>query len=95
MRSHKHLVNTIQGGEGMTPLLPDNFVQNDVVDTEYFILFKDDNTDSLNKRVRTLINNLASCGLVASQTSNEDLRMVLDNFLNGGKSFAERTVTTA
>jgi len=71
----------------------DMFMKNDVVDTEYFILFKDDNTDSLNKRVRTLINNLASCGLVASQTSNEDLRMVLDNFLNGGKSFSERTVT--
>ena len=71
----------------------DMFMKNDVVDTEYFILFKDDNTDSLNKRVRTLINNLASCGLVASQTSNEDLRMVLDNFLNGGKTFSERTVT--
>lgn len=71
----------------------DMFMKNDVVDTEYFILFKDESTDSLNKRVRTLINNLASCGLVASQTSNEDLRMVLDNFLNGGKSFTERTVT--
>ena len=29
MRSHMHLVNTIQGGEGMTPLLPDNIVQNE------------------------------------------------------------------
>ena len=71
----------------------DMFMKNDVVDTEYFILFKDDNTDSLNKKVRTLINNLASCGLIASQTSNEDLRMVLDNFLNGGQSYTERTVT--
>lgn len=70
----------------------DMFMKNDVVDTEYFILFKDENTDSLNKRVRTLINNLASCGLVASQTSNEDLRMILDNFLNGGQSFSERSV---
>jgi hypothetical protein len=68
-------------------------MKNDVVDTEYFILFKDDNTDSLNKKVRTLINNLASCGLIASQTSNEDLRMILDNFLNGGQSYTERTVT--
>ena len=71
----------------------DMFMKNDVVDTEYFILFKDDNTDSLNKKVRTLINNLASCGLIASQTSNEDLRMILDNFLNGGQSYTERTVT--
>lgn len=70
----------------------DLFVQNDVVDTEYFILFKDDNSESLNKRVRNLINNLATCGLIASQVSNEDLRMILDNFLNGGKQYVERTV---
>lgn len=70
----------------------DLFVQNDVVDTEYFILFKDETTDSMNKRVRNLINNLASCGLIASQVSNEDLRMILDNFLNGGKQYVERTV---
>ena len=72
----------------------DMFVNNDVVDTEYYILFKDDNTDSLNKRVRNLINNLATCGLIASQTSNDDLRMVLDNFLNGGETYKNRTVTT-
>lgn len=72
----------------------DLFVNNDVVDTEYFILFKDDNTDSMNKKVRNLINNLATCGLIASQVSNEDLRMILDNFLNGGKQYTERTVTS-
>lgn len=70
----------------------DMFMQNDVVDTEYFILFKDDNTESLNKRVRTLISNLSNCGLIASQTSNDDLRMVLDNFLNGGTTFKNRSV---
>ena len=70
----------------------DMFMQNDVVDTEYFILFKDNNNDSLNKRVRSLINNLASCGLIASQTSNDDLRIILDNFLNGGATFNNRTV---
>ena len=31
-----------------------------------------------------LINALAGAGLQAQQTSNEDLRVVLDNFLNGG-----------
>ncbi|MBR3116279.1 MAG: hypothetical protein IKF36_00200 [Bacilli bacterium] len=71
----------------------DLFIQNDVVDTEYFILFKDSNTDSITKRVRMLINNLATCGLIASQTSNDDLRMILDNFLNGGKTYKNRTVT--
>lgn len=70
----------------------DLFINNDVVDTEYYILFKDDNTESLNKRVRNLINNLATCGLIASQTSNDDLRMVMDNFLNGGTSFKNRSV---
>ncbi len=70
----------------------DMFVQNDVVDTEYFILFKDNASDSLNKKVRELINNLATCGLIASQTSNEDLRMILDNFLNGGTTYKNRSV---
>jgi hypothetical protein len=72
----------------------DMFVNNDVVDTEYFILFKDNNTDSLNKKVRNLINNFASCGLIASQTSNDDLRMILDNFLNGGVTYKNRTVAS-
>ena len=73
----------------------DMFVNNNIVDTEYFILFKDDNTDSMTKRVRELINNLATCGLIASQVSDEDLRMILDNFLNGGKTYTERSVTVA
>ena len=40
--------------------------------------------DKIQKRVRLLINGLANCGLNASQTSNDDLRTILDNFLNGG-----------
>lgn len=72
----------------------DNFVQNDVVDTEYFILFKANNGEEVTRNIRSLISNLASSGLIGSQVSNEDLRMILDNFLNGGKTFTERTVTT-
>lgn len=68
------------------------FINNSVVDTEYFILFKEKDNDGIQKKVRLLINGLASCGLIASQTSNEDLRMILDNFLNGGVSFENRTV---
>ena len=71
----------------------DNFVQNDVVDTEYFILFKADTSDEVTKNIRGLISNLAQSGLIGTQVSNEDLRMLLDNFLNGGKTFTERTVT--
>ena len=33
-----------------------------------------------------MINGLAAAGLVASQTSTDDLRMILDNFLNGGQT---------
>ena len=68
------------------------FINNNVVDTEYFILFKESNTENLNKKIRNLINNIASCGLIASQTSNEDLRMILNNFLTGGTNFTARTV---
>ncbi len=60
------------------------FTNNNIVDTEYYILFKDASDDVLQKRVRLLINGLASCGLNASQVSNDDLRIVLENFLNGG-----------
>lgn len=68
------------------------FINNSVVDTEYFILFKEKENDGIQKKVRLLINGLASCSLIASQTSNEDLRMILDNFLNGGVSFENRMV---
>lgn len=61
------------------------FMNNNVVDTEYFLLFKDKNNDILQKRIRNLINNFASAGLTAFQTNNDDLRTILDNFLNGGQ----------
>ena len=62
------------------------FMSNSVVDTEYFLLFKDKKNDVLQKRIRNLINNFASAGLTAFQTNNDDLRMILDNFLNGGQT---------
>ena len=42
--------------------------------------------DRIQRRIRMLINALATAGLSAKQTSNEDLRVILDNFLNGGKT---------
>lgn len=61
-----------------------DFMDNNVTDTEYYILFKDKNMDILQKRIRTVITGLANCGLDSAQTSNDDLRVLLDNFLNGG-----------
>ena len=66
----------------------DLFIDNDVVDTEYFIIFKEKRPELLEKKVRNLITGLASCGLIASQTSNEDLRVIIDNFLNAGRKFS-------
>lgn len=63
------------------------FVNNDVVDTEYYILFKETNGELMQKKLRNLINTLASAGLISGQTSNDDLRMIIDNFLNGGRKY--------
>lgn len=65
----------------------DYFINNDVVDTEYFILFKEKDDQMLQKKLRNMINSLATAGLIASQTSNDDLRMIIDNFFNGGRKF--------
>ena len=60
------------------------FIHNNIVDTEYYFLFRAKDPELLQKRVRMMINGLATCGLNASQASNSDLRVILDNFLNGG-----------
>lgn len=57
-----------------------------VVDTEYYILFKEKKLDVIQKRLHALISNLANCGLNSQQTSNNDLRVILDNFFNGGSA---------
>lgn len=72
-----------------------DFMHNNVVDTEYYILFKEKNMDLLQKKVRMLISGLATAGLVARQTSNDDLRIILDNFLNGGMNTEFGTVMGA
>jgi hypothetical protein len=68
------------------------FIRNNIVDTEYFFLFKEKDQDIIDKRIRLMINGLATCGLNASQVSNEDLRVILDNFLNGGANTEFGTV---
>ena len=60
------------------------FKSNNVVDAEYYLLFREKNPEIIQKRVRTLINGLATCNLNSMQTTNEDLRILIDNFINGG-----------
>lgn len=54
------------------------------VDTEYFILFRDKKLEIVQKRIQSLISNLAQIGLNSAQTSDDDLKFLLQNFLNGG-----------
>lgn len=68
------------------------FMRDNVTDTEYYILFKDKNTDMLQKRIRTVILGLSNCGLESTQVSNADLRVILDNFLNGGMTTESKVV---
>ena len=62
----------------------DMFINNQVVDTEYYILFKESKMDNLQNKLRAMVNGFASCSLLATPTSDDDLRIILDGFLNGG-----------
>jgi len=66
--------------------------QYSVVDTEYYILFKEKKMELVQKKIHNLISGLASAGLQAMQTSNNDLRMILDNYLNDGQTTNFRAV---
>jgi len=68
------------------------FMKNDIVDTEYYIIFKEKDKDVIEKRIRRLISGLAGASLNSKQTSNDDLRAILDNFLNVGNSTPFGTV---
>ena len=59
--------------------------KDDVTDVEFYFLFKERNIEIIQKRIRTMINALASAGLSSSQANTDDLRTVLDSFLNGGQ----------
>ena len=63
-----------------------------IVDTEYYLLFKEKKMEVIQKRIHAIISGLASVGLQSSQTSNNDLRMILDNYLNDGNQINFRTV---
>lgn len=70
------------------------FINNQVVDTEYYVLIKEKDPNMLQEKIRTLINGFASCSLACSQTSDDELRLILDSFLNGGVRTNFNTVVT-
>ena len=69
-----------------------SFMNNNIVDTEYFLLFRERDDDKIQKRIRTLITQFGNAGLSSHQTTNEDLRIILDNLLNGGVTTTFGTV---
>lgn len=71
------------------------FIENNVVDTEYYLLFKEKDNNMIQKKIRNLINDFAQAGLSSYQTTNDDLRIILDNFLNGGQSTTFGTVMSS
>ena len=62
----------------------DMFINNQVVDTEYYVLFKESRMEMLQDKLRAMVNGFASCSLLATPTTDDDLRVILDGFLNGG-----------
>lgn len=46
-----------------------DFMNNNITDTEYYILFKEKNDDLIQKRLRTLVTGLANAGLESTQVS--------------------------
>ena len=67
-------------------------VEYNVVDTEYYFIFQEKKLEILQKKLHNLISGLAGCGMQSSQTTNDDLRMILDNLLNGGEQIKFGTV---
>ena len=65
------------------------------VDTEYYILFRDKKKEVLQKRIHTLISNLAACSLNSRQVSDDDLRVIIDSFFNGNMKSEFGTVMSS
>ncbi len=66
-----------------------------VPDTDYFILFKERRPEIIQKRIQGMISGLAGAGLQSSQVSNDDLRVLLDGFMNGGNTTEFGTVMSS
>ena len=68
------------------------FMRDNVTDTEFYILFQEKDPDRIQKKLRTLMLGLSNAGLDSVQVSNNDLRVILDGFLNGGMTTDNKVV---
>lgn len=68
------------------------FVNDNIVDTEFYILFKERDIEKAQKKIRDLMSTFANASIQTAPVSNDDLRVVLDNFLNGGSTTKFGTV---
>ena len=68
------------------------FINEGVSDVEFYFLFKEKNIEIIQKRIRLMMNGLAQAGLFSSQANNDDLRVILDSFLNAGEKTEFGTV---
>lgn len=69
-----------------------DFVNDNIVDTEFYVLFKERDIDKAQKKIRDLMSAFANANLQSAPVSNDDLRIILDNFLNGGSTTKFGTV---
>lgn len=70
------------------------YINNNVVDVEFYFLFKEKDNDVCLKRIKNIIGYFSQAGMNSTQTTNDDLRVILDNFLNGGKTTTFGTVVS-
>ena len=63
-----------------------------VSDVEFYILFKEKQDEVIQKRIRMMLNGLASAGLASSQANDDDLRSILDSFFNDNERIEFGTV---
>ena len=89
--SEREVMTHVQRLRGSRTILMIAHRLSTVRNTDVILVMKDgrivehgSHAELVQKRVRMMINGLATCGLNASQASNSDLRVILDNFLNGG-----------
>ena len=66
--------------------------QLNVADIEYYILFREKKPEIIQKRIQNMITSLAQAGLQSQHTTNDDLRTIMESFLNGGETTEFGTV---